>query len=54
MKESVCRVKEQSAESNTTKKDLKGLDLTIGNSNMGDTNKFGKNIVYRMAGRKYQ
>lgn len=38
VEESVCLVKEQSIDSNTTNKDLKGFDLTVGLSNMGDTN----------------
>lgn len=38
VEESVCPVKEQSIDSNTTNKDLKGFDLTVGLSNTGDTN----------------
>lgn len=51
VEERVCRVKEQSAESNTTNQVLKGFDLTIDFSNMCDTNKFSKSIVYGMVGR---
>lgn len=47
-------MKEQSAESNTTEKDFKDLDMTIELSNMGDVNKLGRSIVCGMVGRKYQ